>query len=68
MPDLEPGMWDALRRLRLLKNTMTVMRFSVTIATEMTMPAASQVAYSGNEISTAVCSIWSNYWSTCGEA
>ena len=38
-----------LRRLRFLIETIIVMRFSDTIVTDMTTPAASQVAHSGNE-------------------
>ena len=67
VPELKPGTCDALRRLRFLVNTTIVMTFSVTIATKMTMPAASQVAHSGNELNTAVSSVWSNYWLTCAE-
>lgn len=38
-----------LRKLRFLIETVYVMRFSDTIVTDMTTPAASQVAHSGNE-------------------
>ena len=38
-----------LRRLRFLIKTITVMRFSVTIATDNINPTASQVMHSGNE-------------------
>ena len=38
-----------LRRLRFFIKTITVMRFSVTIATDNINPTASQVMHSGNE-------------------
>ena len=56
-----------LQRLRFLINTIIVTRFSVTIVTDMTMPAASQVAHSGNEMNPPQDSVWSSFWSaSCG--
>ena len=68
LPDLKPCTCHALQRLRFLINTIIAMRFTVTITIDMTMPAACEIAHSGNEISTAPYSVWSNCCSTCGEA